>query len=270
MGAAWITRTPPSWRCPTIIESLLAEVAEYGTAHVKRAYGDWTGSSLKGWKEQLREQSIQPIQQFSYTTGKSATEAALVIDAMDLLFTERFDGFCIVSSDSDFTRLAARVRESGLMVYGFGERKTPKPFVAACDKFIYTETLTYSQSRSQSVGPLQRQKKASRPWDDALVRLLRNVVEAASSDEGWARLGAVGNLIDSLTSIPGVTADPKLMPLMEATGLFDVDKLDTGDGNPAVIYVRNLPHEDDAPSREPTDGAAPVSGPTRHNVTKVA
>src|SRR6201999_1787044 len=110
------------------------------------AYGDWTGTSLRGWKDQLLAQSIQPIQQFAYTSGKNATDAAMVIDAMDLLYSERFDGFCIVSSDSDFTRLAARLRESGLTVYGFGERKTPKPFVAACDKFIYVENLvTYAE-----------------------------------------------------------------------------------------------------------------------------
>src|SRR4029450_1021656 len=131
---------------PSNVEALLAEVATYGTAHVKRAYGDWTGTSLKGWKDQLLAQSIQPIQQFAYTSGKNATDAAMVIDAMDLLYSGRFDGFCLVSSDSDFTRLAARIRESGLTVYGFGERKTPKPFVAACDKFIYIENLTFTES----------------------------------------------------------------------------------------------------------------------------
>src|ERR1700688_1310818 len=131
---------------PSITEGLLAEVAKYGTAHVKRAYGDWTAPQLKGWKDQLLSQSIQPIQQFAYTTGKNATDAAMVIDAMDLLYSGRFDGFCIVSSDSDFTRLAARLRESSMTVYGFGERKTPKPFVAACDKFIYVENLTFANS----------------------------------------------------------------------------------------------------------------------------
>src|SRR6266545_5662369 len=127
---------------PSIIEGLLDEIAKYGTAHIKRAYGDWTSTGLKGWKEQLLAQSIQPMQQFAYTNGKNATDSALIIDAMDLLYTGRFDGFCIVSSDSDFTRLASRIRESGLTVYGFGERKTPKPFVAACDKFVHTENLT--------------------------------------------------------------------------------------------------------------------------------
>src|SRR5487761_1495071 len=130
---------------PAAVEGLLAEVAKYGTAHVKRAYGDWTGTSLRGWKDQLLDQSIQPIQQFAYTTGKNATDAAMVIDAMDLLYSGRFDGFCIVSSDSDFTRLAARLRESSMTVYGFGERKTPKPFVAACDKFVYVDVLRGSR-----------------------------------------------------------------------------------------------------------------------------
>jgi uncharacterized LabA/DUF88 family protein len=120
---------------------ILAEIAKYGTAFVKRAYGDWTGPGLNRWKERLLEQSIQPMQQFSYTKGKNSTDSAMIIDAMDLLYSSKFDGFCIVSSDSDFTRLACRIRESGLVVFGCGERKTPKPFVTACDKFIYVENL---------------------------------------------------------------------------------------------------------------------------------
>src|SRR5690349_2324463 len=173
---------------PAIVEGLLAEVAKYGTAHVKRAYGDWTGTNLRGWKEHLLAYSIQPIQQFAYTTGKNATDAAMVIDAMDLLYAGRLDGFCIVSSDSDFTRLAARIRESGLIVYGFGERKTPKPFVAACDKFIYIENLTAPQTTAASVGevakPVSRATAAQLKGDAALVNLLRNAVEAASDDDG--------------------------------------------------------------------------------------
>jgi hypothetical protein len=131
---------------PAAVEGLLAEVAKYGTAHVKRAYGDWTGASLRGWKEHLLAQSIQPMQQFSYTTGKNAT------DAMDLLYSGRFDGFCLVSSDSDFTRLAARIRESGLTVYGFGERKTPKPFVAACDKSYFMISQTAAAGQGSATG----------------------------------------------------------------------------------------------------------------------
>jgi len=123
----------------SIIQELLAEVSRYGTATVKRAYGDWTSTSLKSWKDVLHKMAIQPIQQFSYTTGKNSTDSSLIIDAMDLLHAGSVTGFCLVSSDSDFTRLATRIREAGLVVYGFGQRKTPEPFVAACDKFIYTE-----------------------------------------------------------------------------------------------------------------------------------
>ena len=138
---------------PAIVDGLLAEIAKYGTAHVKRIYGDWTGPNLGGWKTALLDHSIQPIQQFAYTSGKNATDSAMIIDAMDLLYAERFDGFCIVSSDSDFTRLAARIRESGLIVYGFGERKTPDPFVAACDKFIYTDILVAKPDEEQPLKP---------------------------------------------------------------------------------------------------------------------
>ena len=126
---------------PKIVVGLMAEIANYGVASVKRIYGDWTGPNLKGWKECLLEHSIQPVQQFAYTTGKNATDGAMIIDAMDLLYTGRFSGFCIVSSDSDFARLAARIREQGVTVYGFGERKTPRPFITACDKFVYFDVL---------------------------------------------------------------------------------------------------------------------------------
>jgi uncharacterized LabA/DUF88 family protein len=230
---------------PSVVEGLLAEVAKYGTAHVKRAYGDWTGPSLKGWKEHLLAQSIQPIQQFAYTTGKNATDAALVIDAMDLLYSGRFDGFCLVSSDSDFTRLAARIRESGLTVYGFGERKTPKPFVSACDKFIYVENLISPQDEAASADvvatPARRTSAAKLKGDTALVNLLRNAVEAASDDDGWAQLGSVGNIItkqrpDFDSRSYGYT---KLSDLMAATTLFELDRRAAGDGKQGAIYVRD-------------------------------
>src|SRR5215475_1309207 len=184
---------------PAAIEGLLAEVAKYGTAHVKRAYGDWTGTSLRGWKEQLLDQSIQPIQQFAYTTGKNATDAAMVIDAMDLLYSGRFDGFCLVSSDSDFTRLAARIRESGLTVYGFGERKTPKPFVAACDKFIYIENLQSATDAAApadpALAPVPRATAAQLKADTTLVTRLRGALAAASDEDGWAPLASVGQIL---------------------------------------------------------------------------
>ncbi|HEX6470924.1 MAG TPA: NYN domain-containing protein [Streptosporangiaceae bacterium] len=230
---------------PAITEGLLAEVAKYGTAHVKRAYGDWTGTSLKSWKEQLLTQSIQPIQQFAYTSGKNATDAAMVIDAMDLLYSERFDGFCIVSSDSDFTRLAARIRESGLTVYGFGERKTPKPFVAACDKFIYIENLVYAPTAATTPGavpvPTPRTSAATLKRDTALVNQLRNAVEGASDDDGWAALATVGHIItkqrpDFDSRNYGYT---KLSDLMAATTLFELDRRSPGDGKPKIIYARD-------------------------------
>src|ERR1700728_2401303 len=165
---------------PSITEGLLAEVAKYGTAHVKRAYGDWTGPNLRGWKDQLLAQSIHPIQQFAYTRGKNAPDTAMVIDAMDLLYSGRFDGFCIVSSDSDFTRLAARLRESGLTVYGFGERKTPKPFVAACDKFIYTENLTFTaQDDADEIDEPEVEDAGANPAAPAAVKA--RVVKRAST-----------------------------------------------------------------------------------------
>jgi hypothetical protein len=228
---------------PGIVEALLAEVAKYGTAHVKRAYGDWTGTSLRGWKEHLLDQSIQPMQQFAYTTGKNATDSAMVIDAMDLLYSGRFDGFCLVSSDSDFTRLASRLRESGLTVYGFGERKTPKPFVSACDKFIYVDNLTFPESPAPTDTPRARKPAAATQLkgDAALVNLLRNAVEAASDEDGWAPLGSVGNIITKQRPDfdPRDYGYPKLSDLVTATTLFDLDRRSPGDGKPGTPYIRD-------------------------------
>ena len=177
---------------PAVVEGLLAEIAKYGTATVKRAYGDWTGPQLKGWKDALLKYAIQPIQQFRYTTGKNATDSALIIDAMDLLYGTKLGGFCIVSSDSDFTRLAARVREAGLVVYGFGEKKTPAPFVSACDKFIYTEILLDKGEEDDTRAP---RSAAQLKQDTRLVALLRNAVEASSDESGWSNLAPVGSNI---------------------------------------------------------------------------
>ena len=248
---------------PAAVEGLLAEVAKYGTAHVKRAYGDWTGTRLKGWKEQLLAQSIQPIQQFAYTAGKNATDAAMVIDAMDLLYTGRFDGFCLVSSDSDFTRLASRIRESGLTVYGFGERKTPKPFVAACDKFIYIENLAFPPStiapseRIPLPSPAPSTPAAKLKGDTALVNLLRNAVDAASDDDGWAHLANVGHIItkqrpdfDSRTY-----GYAKLSELVAATTLFELDRRTPGDGKQSVIYARDKRHADSTRPKPATAGS---------------
>ena len=176
---------------------------------------------------------------------KNSTDAAMIIDAMDLLYAGRFDGFCIVSSDSDFTRLASRIRESGLTVYGFGERKTPKAFVAACDKFIYTENLTSWASQSAQPGVASEAKQptplAQLKSDTALMRQLRNATEAASDEDGWAALGRVGHILTKQT--PDFDSRnygyAKLSDLIAATNLFDLDRRDPGDGKPAVLYVHD-------------------------------
>ena len=223
---------------PSITEGLLSEVAKYGVASVKRIYGDWTAPSLNGWKSVLLEHSIQPIQQFRYTVGKNATDSAMIIDAMDLLFSKRFDGFCLVSSDSDFTRLASRIREEGLLVYGFGEKKTPKAFVSACDKFIFTEVLGFQVDAGSAV----KTKTANElKGDTNLVSLLGSAVEAASEDSGWAHLGAVGNNIAKQASEfdPRNYGFSKLGELVKATNLFDVDGRVSGDGHSKTIYIRD-------------------------------
>ena len=230
---------------PSSIDGLLDEIAKYGTAHVKRAYGDWTSTHLNGWKSQLLAHSIQPIQQFAYTIGKNATDSALIIDAMDLLYTGRFDGFCIASSDSDFTRLASRIRESGLTVYGFGERKTPEPFVKACDKFTYTDNLTHPADPGVAADAAARPKPATPAallkGDAALVTRLRNAVDAASDDDGWAALAQVGHLIikQSPDFDPRTYGYTKLSDLIAATTLFETDRRHPGTGKTATVYVRD-------------------------------
>lgn len=170
----------------SVIAELLAEVSKFGTASIKRAYGDWTTPNLKKWKDYLHKHAIQPIQQFSYTTGKNATDASLIIDAMDILHESDLDGFCLISSDSDFTRLATRIREAGLVVYGFGEKKTPEAFIAACDKFVFTEIL-----RENDV-PTQKSESNT----SSLRPMIVSAINAVSKDDGWARLSNVGNYIN--------------------------------------------------------------------------
>jgi len=224
---------------PSIIEELLAEIAKYGTANVKRIYGDWTGTHLKGWKEVLLNFSIQPIQQFRYTMGKNATDAAMIIDAMDLLYTNKFDGFCIVSSDSDFTKLAARIRESGLVVYGFGEKKTPEAFVSACDKFIYTEVLVSKEDDTLSI---KRKSTNELKQDTKLINLLRNAAEASSDDSGWSHLGAVGNNIAKQAPDfdPRNYGYKKLGELVAATKLFQIEERFLGEGQTKAIYIKDM------------------------------
>ena len=223
---------------PSVIENLLAEIAKYGVANVKRIYGDWTSPQLKGWKEVLLNFSIQPIQQFGYTKGKNATDSALIIDAMDLLYSEEFDGFCLVSSDSDFTKLAARIRESGLSVYGFGEKKTPDPFVAACDKFIYTEVLRDDEEETESS---KKMTTLELKQDTKLVSLVRNAIKASSDDSGWAHLAPVGSHIakQSPEFDPRNYGYSKLGELIKAMKLFEVEERSVGQGQSKAIFVKD-------------------------------
>lgn len=215
----------------SIAGELLTEISSYGTATVKRAYGDWTTPNLSGWKDVLHNLAIQPVQQFRFTVGKNATDSALIIDAMDLLHGGSVDGFCLVSSDSDFTRLATRIREAGLAVYGFGERKTPKPFVAACDKFVFTEILRPATSESSDLVSPQE------PLQPALTA----AVNAAAREDGWAALSAVGSLLmkGNPSFDPRNYGVPKLGELVRRQPFLEVKSVPAGDGSPSVqLYVR--------------------------------
>ena len=228
---------------PGRLPQLLAEIAKYGNASVRRAYGNWTSGHLGGWKTGLLTHSITPIQQFNYTTGKNATDSALIIDAMDLMYSGHLDGFCIVSSDSDFTRLAARIREQGMTVYGFGERKTPQAFVAACDKFIYTENLGVDEDSEETgkTGARKAVQKKPLKRDRKLDTLLREAVDSASDDSGWASLGAVGNNLVRLASDfdPRSWGFRKLKDLVAAHPDYQLDERTPPGGGTSNLLVRS-------------------------------
>jgi len=247
----------------SMIEGLLSEVAKYGVASVKRIYGDFTSTRQTQWKAALLKHSISPVQQFAYTSGKNATDSSLIIDAMDLMYTGRFDGMCLVSSDSDFTRLAQRLREEGPTVYGFGERKTPDAFVQACDKFIYTEVLradvpvAESKPRANKAArkaPASPAGKPSPPGPEPAapaakpaalpmpMALLRRAIEDASDEQGWAHLGAVGSYLTKIRP----DFDPRLYGRRKLSDLFKHDARHfaveerPGAGGSKTLYVRAL------------------------------
>ena len=249
----------------SVIEGLLAEVAKFGLASVKRIYGDFTTQQQAQWKKVLLKHSINPVQQFAYTSGKNATDSALIIDAMDLMYTGRFDGMCLVSSDSDFTRLAQRLREEGLTVYGFGEHKTPDPFVQACDKFIYTEVL---RAEAPEPAPERAPATAKRPQDAASktemvpessnssvenksaaplplpLDLLRQAIEEASDEEGWAHLGPMGTYLNKIKPNfdPRLYGQKKLSDLLRKhPKYFSVVERGTTATGGKVLYVKALP-----------------------------
>ncbi|MCL2138659.1 MAG: NYN domain-containing protein [Treponema sp.] len=226
---------------PGIIEGLLDEIAKYGIASVKRIYGDWTNTNLRSWKDRLLEFAIQPIQQFSYTVGKNATDSAMIIDAMDLLYTEKLDGFCIVSSDSDFTRLAARLRESGRTVYGFGQKKTPRAFVSVCDKFIYTEILMdVHEEADDEESKISVKKKKDFKVDRKLLKLLRETVDDIAEESGWAYLAGVGSKVNNRSADfdPRNYGFKKLADMVRAIPQFETEERPQANGTGRHVYIR--------------------------------
>ncbi len=223
-----------------IIEGLTVEIAKYGIASVKRIYGDWTDTRLKKWKSVLLEYGLTPIQQFAYSQGKNATDSAMIIDAMDLLYTQNFDGFCIVSSDSDFTKLASRIREAGLTVYGFGEKKTPKAFLSACDKFIYTENLRNCIKPEDCEKPTKT-KKYEVTKDAKLLALLSRSVDECIDETTWANLGTIGQYMAKTNPDfdPRSYGFKKLSDLLVATEQYEVKtKFDDEYSDHKSVYVR--------------------------------
>lgn len=221
---------------PKIINGLLEEVATYGVASVKRIYGNWTSPSLGSWKDVLLKHALQPIQQFEYTVGKNSTDSAMIIDAMDILYTGKLDGFCIVSSDSDFTKLASRIREEGLIVYGFGEKKTPKAFVGACDKFVYTEILRENNQNHKQTRMTKKQLLS----DVKLIDLLFNAVEDAANENSWSHLGTVGQTIANKSPEfdPRNYGFKKLGELIKYSGLFTIDERSSDNSPAKAVYIR--------------------------------
>jgi len=214
----------------SICAELLGEIAKFGIASIKRAYGDWTTSNLKSWKPFLHKYAIQPVQQFSYTQGKNSTDSSLIIDAMDLLHEGTLDGYCLVSSDSDFTRLATRIRESGLIVFGFGEHKTPEPFVSACDKFVYTEILKKADTPNNKKNNVNKE-------------IIEHAVEAVSKEDGWASLAGVGGYINKNhpSFDPRNYGFTKLSTLIKSLSYIEIKLEQFTDGSTnSHIYVRTI------------------------------
>ncbi len=218
------------------IEGVLEELAKYGTVNVRHAHGDWNSPSLSGWAEKLHPHAIRPMQQFAYTKGKNATDSAMIIDAMDLLYSNNVDAFALMTSDSDFTPLVLRILESGFPVYGFGEKKTPKPFVDCCSPFIYVENLISEEETDTPQQPVKKTKKALR-MDTALVRLLRTAVEQTSDDSGWADLSRVAPYLSNNSSFSPINYGyKKLSDLIRATELFDMEMRKGG----KAMYIKDM------------------------------
>lgn len=229
------------------IKEMLEEITKYGTPTFKRIYADWTKPTVAGWKTVLLENAITPIQQYSYTSGKNSSDSAMIIDAMDILYSGKVDGFCIVSSDSDFTRLAIRLREAGMKVIGIGEKKTLKPFITACDKFIYIEILKVDETTTPEKQDVATVKKTDRKQapplnkiDSDLIRILSDSIADIADENGWAYLGNLGTNIlkkkpDFDSRNYGYT---KLLPLIKSMNKFDIDERETGKNNIKHVYLK--------------------------------
>ncbi|MDA9120807.1 NYN domain-containing protein [bacterium] len=222
------------------VKEMMEEITKYGTPTIKRIYGDWTNPRVTKWKEVLLETAITPIQQYSYTSGKNATDSAMIIDAMDILYSDKVDGFCLVSSDSDFTKLATRLREAGMSVYGIGEKKTPNPFIVACDKFIYLEIL-HEDEEVEEKGTKLRKKRQLDKITPQVLRLLKNSVADSAEEDGWAFMGDVGKII--LKKQPNFDSRnfgfEKLTPLFNSLKQFEIDARTQPGAKFKVIHVRN-------------------------------
>jgi uncharacterized LabA/DUF88 family protein len=227
------------------VKEMFEEIAKYGTPTFKRIYADWTKPTVSGWKKVLLENAITPIQQYSYSTGKNASDSALIIDAMDILYTGKVDGFCIVSSDSDFTRLATRLREAGMKVIGIGEKKTLNPFITACDKFIYLEILKPEIQVQESDGNKKHTKNtpAKTPLnkiEPGIIKLFADSITDLEDENGWTFLGDLGNLLlkKKPDFDPRNYGYPKMLPLIKSMQKFEIDERESGKKNIKHIYIR--------------------------------
>jgi hypothetical protein len=225
------------------VKEMMEEIAKYGNPTIKRIYGDWTNPKLSKWKNLLLENAITPIQQYAYTTGKNATDSAMIIDAMDILYSNKVSGFCIVSSDSDFTRLATRLREAGMNVIGIGEKKTPNPFIVACDKFIYIEILKNQSEESSSEATDSRRDKKDNvdKITQKEIKLIASTISDLADEDGWAFLGDVGSLLQKKQ--PNFDSRnygfQKLTTLIKSIKNFEIDQRENVKGRFKLIYVRN-------------------------------
>lgn len=226
------------------VKEMMEEIAKYGNPTIKRIYGDWTKPHLSKWKNLLLENAITPIQQYGYTTGKNATDSAMIIDAMDILYADKVKGFCLVSSDSDFTRLATRLREAGMQVIGIGEKKTPNPFIVACDKFIYVEIIKHQAKETESGSESEKEEEKVNVDKITLkeINMIATTISDLSDEDGWAFLGDVGSLLQKKQP----NFDPrnygfmKLTPLIKSIGKFDIEQRESSRRGVKLIYVKNM------------------------------